>query len=98
MSEFLGIIRPPRPTFAQDADDREQAIMGEHFGYLSRLLAEGKLVLAGPSLMPAFGILVLEVADEEEAWAIMRADPSVQAGVNTPEVYPFRVSLLRGRD
>ena len=71
--------------------------MGEHYRYLLGLLEQGRLVLAGPSLDPAFGIIVLEAATEEEAWWLVRADPSVRAGVQTPELHPFRVSLLRGR-
>lgn len=98
MTEFLGILRPPRPTFAQDADEREMALMGDHFDYLSGLLEEGRLVMAGPALMPAFGLVIFEAEDQDAAWRIMRADPSVVAGLNTPEVYPYRVSLLRGRD
>jgi hypothetical protein len=39
------------------------------------------------------------VADSvQAAWEIVRADPSVESGVQTPELYPFRASLLAGRD
>jgi uncharacterized protein YciI len=98
MSDWLCIIRPPRPTFISDMRDEERAVMAEHFAYLERLLAEGRLLLAGPSLDPPFGIIVLVAESEEEAWAIVRADPSVQAGVQAPELHPFRTSLLAGRD
>ncbi|MDP9258001.1 MAG: YciI family protein [Actinomycetota bacterium] len=98
MSDWLCIIRPPRATFIADMRDDERAVMSEHFAYLERLLGEGRLLLAGPSLDPPFGIIVLVADSEEEAWELMRADPSVRAGVQTPELHPFRTSLLAGRD
>jgi uncharacterized protein len=98
VSEWLCIIRPPRPTFIDDASPEEQAIMGDHFEYLKSLLEAGKLILAGPSLEPPFGIIVLEAESEEEARRLIATDPSVAAGVQTPELHPFRASLLRGRE
>jgi uncharacterized protein YciI len=98
MSDWLCIIRPPRATFISDMREHERALMGEHFGYLRQLLREGRLLLAGPALDPPFGIIVLTAESEEEAWELVRADPSVAAGLQTPELYPFRVSLIAGRD
>ena len=72
--------------------------MAEHYRYLVGLLEQGRLVLASPSLDPAFGIIVLEATTEEDAWRLVRAGPSVLAGIQTPELHPFRVSLLRGRE
>ena len=98
MSEWLCIIRPPRPSFLSDASEHEQAVMRDHFAYLQRLLHEGKLVLAGPSLEPPFGIIIFVADDEDDAWALVRGDPSVAAAVQTPELHPFRASLVAGRD
>ncbi|HET6173741.1 MAG TPA: YciI family protein [Gaiellales bacterium] len=98
MSDWLCIIRPPRPTFIGDMSEEERTVMGEHFAYLQGLLRQGRLLLAGPSLDPPFGIVVFVAESEEEAWALVRADPSVRAGVQTPELHPFRTSLLAGRD
>jgi uncharacterized protein YciI len=98
MAEWLCTIRPPRQTFADDATPEEEAVMGEHFLYLKGLLQEGKLLLAGPAFEPLFGVIVLVAKSEEEAWELVRADPSVRAGVQTPEVQPLRVALLAGRD
>jgi uncharacterized protein len=97
MSDWLCIIRPPRPSFLSDASEHEQAVMADHFEYLKVLMREGKLLLAGPSLDPLFGLIVLVAEDEDEAWGLVRADPSVAAGVQTPELHPFRTSLLAGR-
>jgi uncharacterized protein YciI len=77
-----------------DASADEERIMRDHFAYLQRLLGEEKLLLAGPSLEPVFGIVVFRAADEHAAWQLVRGDPSVRAGVQTPELHPFRTSLL----
>ena len=97
-NDWLCIIRPSRPSFMTDASAHEQAVMRKHFAYLQGLLREGKLVLAGPSLDPPFGIIVLVAPSEDEAWQLVRADPSVASSVQTAELHPFRISLLAGRD
>ena len=98
MSEWLCFIRPPRATFMDDASPEEERVMDEHFAYLRQLLSEGKLLLAGPSLDPVFGVIVLVADTEDEAWELIRADPSVRAGVQRPELHPFRASLVAGRN
>jgi len=92
---FLYLIKPNRATFIDDMTPQEEAVMAEHFGYLKRLLAEGRLVFAGPCLDGAFGVVVLEVEAEETAFQLMMEDPSVRAGVMAPELHPFRLSLPR---
>jgi uncharacterized protein YciI len=72
--------------------------MSEHFQYLKALLHDGTLVMAGPALDAAFGLVVYEAEDEEEARGIMEGDPSVAAGVMSATLHPYRTSLLRGRD
>jgi uncharacterized protein YciI len=96
---FLIRIQPVRPTFTSDITPAEQKIMGSHFAYLKKLAAEGKVVLAGPSDngVKTFGIIVVEVASEEEAQAILEGDPSQQAGVMKGEVLPFHIAIMRGR-
>jgi uncharacterized protein YciI len=98
MAAWLYILRPPRQTFSEDMTDDEREIMQAHFRHLQELLADGTLVLAGPALSPLFGIVVIEAEDEDEARRIAAADPAVSSGLQTVELSPFRVSLLRGRD
>ena len=97
MSQWLCIIRPDRPTFMDDSTPDEDRVMSDHFLYLQSLLEAGKLILAGPSLDPPFGIIVFEAESEEEAQRLVAGDPSVAAGVQTAELHPFRASLVRGR-
>ena len=98
MAEFICILTPPRQTFVEDITDEEREIMSRHFRYLEGLLEEGRLVLAGPSLGPVFGVSVLEADDLEHARELVAADPAVSSGLQKAEVSPFRVSLLRGRE
>jgi len=95
--EFL-IIKKPRENFIETMTEEEGEIMSAHFAYLKQKLSEGKLILAGPVTTGDFGVSILEVESEEEARDIMNNDPAVIAGIMNPTLYPYRVSLLRGRD
>jgi uncharacterized protein YciI len=98
LSEFVYKLQITRPDFLETITEEEQKVLGEHFAYLQGLLAEGRLILAGPCLDAAFGICVYRAESLEEATAIMERDPVVVHGVMTAEVHAFRVSLLEGRD
>jgi uncharacterized protein YciI len=77
----------------------ERAAWGVHFERLQHLLAEGTLILAGPTLGRVnTGVAVIEAEDEEAARRIMEEDPAIAGGFARGELRPFRVSLLRGRD
>ena len=95
MPHFLVIYRPPRPTFADDATPEEERVVGSHFQFLKRLLAEGKLLLAGPCEDASMGLAVIECDNLDEARSILAADPAVQGRVFTGEIKPYRVSLFR---
>jgi uncharacterized protein YciI len=99
VAEWICLLHAPRENFAATMTEREQQAFAEHFAVLQRLLADGVLVLAGPTLGPVnTGIMVFEAPDEDAARQIVRDDPTVVAGITTPELRPFRMSLLRGRD
>jgi uncharacterized protein YciI len=99
MSEWIYFLHPPRDDFAATMTPEEQAAWGEHFERLQRLLADGVLVLAGPTLGRInTGIAIFEAPDEDAARRIMEEDPAISGGFARGEVRPFRVSLLRGRD
>jgi len=90
---------PPRPTFPKDMTDQESALMEAHGAYFARQFDAGKLLLYGPVMAPdgAFGVGILEVADEAEARHFGENDPSVRAGMNRFEVYPMRVANARAK-
>jgi uncharacterized protein YciI len=99
MAEWIYFLHAPRENFAATLTAEEQAIWGVHFERLQRLLEEGTLIMAGPTLGPVnTGIAVIEAPDEDAARRLMEEDPAITSGVARGELRPFRVSLLRGRD
>jgi uncharacterized protein YciI len=63
------------------------------------MLAEGSIILVGPTLGSVnTGIAIFEAPDEPTARRIMGEDPVIAGGFARGELRPFRVSLMRGRD
>ena len=99
MPEWIFFLHAPRENFAETMTEEEQAVWSEHFERLQRHLADGTLILAGPTLGPTnTGIGIFEAPDEEAARRFVDEDPTVAGGYARVELRPFRVSLLRGRD
>ena len=92
---YLVLIRPPRSDFEENMTPEETKVIEEHFSYLQSLLKAKKLILAGPCIDGAFGIIVLNVKSYKEAEELINNDPSVRAKIMTPEIHPFRISLLK---
>jgi len=90
---------PPRPTFIQDMTDAERALMDKHGAYFQQQFDAGKLLLYGPVMAAdgAFGLAILEVADEAEARQFGENDPSVRGGLNRFEFYPMQVVAARAK-
>jgi uncharacterized protein YciI len=99
MAEWIYFIHPPRDRFAATMTEDERAVWDTHFERLQRLLAEGTLIMAGPTLGEInTGLVIIEAGDETEAHRLMQEDPAIASGLARGELRPFRVSLLRGRD
>jgi uncharacterized protein YciI len=99
MAEWVYFIHPPRDNFAATMTAEEQAVWAVHFERFQRLLAEGTIILVGPTLGPVnTGIAIFEAPDEATARRIMDEDPVLVGGYARGELRPFHVSLLRGRD
>jgi uncharacterized protein YciI len=99
MAEWIYFIHPPRENFADTMTEEEIEVWGVHFERFKRLLADGVIVLVGPTLGPKnTGIAIFEAPDEESARQLMTEDPVIAGGYAEGELRPFRVSLLRGRD
>lgn len=92
---YLIVLKPPRATFAADATEAESAVVGEHFEYLKKLLADGVLIMAGRTDGAEMGLVVFAAEGDEAAHAMMNADPAVQAGVFSAKLYPYRLALLK---
>ena len=99
MAEWIYFIHAPRENFAETMTDEEREVWGVHFGRFQKLLADGVIVLVGPTLGPVnTGVAIFEAPNEEAAQRIMEEDPVIAGGYARGELRPFRVSLLRGRD
>ena len=99
MAEWIYFLHPPRENFAATMTDEERAAFAAHRDWLERLLADGVLILAGPTLGPVnTGIGVFEAPDEESAQAVIADDPVTRGGFARAELRPFAVGFLRGRD
>ncbi|MGD0017843.1 MAG: YciI family protein [Candidatus Limnocylindrales bacterium] len=99
MAEWIYFLHTPREDFAATMTPDERRVWGLHFERLKRLLAEGTLIMAGPTLGHVnTGVAVIEAPDEAAARAIMDEDPTISSGFATGELRAFQVSLLRGRD
>jgi uncharacterized protein YciI len=68
MAEWIYFLHPPREDFAETMTDEEKAVWAAHFDRLRGLLAEGVMILVGPTLGPVnTGIAIFEAADEAAA-------------------------------
>jgi uncharacterized protein YciI len=93
MRHFLFVYRPPRTTFADDASNEEQEIIGRHFAYLKQLEAMGALFMAGRIDDGRFGIAVVKAENEEAGRKLLDADPAVKESVFSGELLPFRLAI-----
>ena len=95
---FFKLI-PPRLTFPGDMTAEERVVMDLHSNYFQKQFDAGKVLLYGPVLASsgAFGVGILEVADEAEARHFAENDPSVLSGLNKWEVSPMVVALARAK-
>jgi uncharacterized protein YciI len=97
MASWIYFLHPPRPDFAATMSEAESAVFAEHFQHLQRLLDDGALVLAGPTLGESnTGIAIFEAEDEEAARRVMESDPAVASGVVFGELREMRLTFLRG--
>jgi uncharacterized protein len=92
--QFAYLVRPALDsTFLASATPDQREVVDRHGAYLERLHAEGRVLFAGRCWDGPFGIVVLDVHDEDEARAIVDDDPSVRLGLQTGQLYPFNVFL-----
>lgn len=73
--------------------------MKQHSDYCRQQFDGGNLLLYGPVLASegAFGVGILEVADDAEARQFAENDPSVRAGLNRWEIHPMQVTASRAK-
>lgn len=109
MTNFVIFIRPSREAMLTEgptASERE-ALTG-HAAYIKNLLAQGRLLFAGPAQdpvafpraegglpldLPTPGLIVFKARDLGEAQEIMEGDPAIAAGVFKARVNAFTLSF-----
>jgi uncharacterized protein YciI len=98
MPFFFCRLNPPRSDFAKTMTDAERALMGQHAAYLKAEQEKGIAVLFGPVGDPrgAWGLGILECADDTQARSITGNDPVVKSGQGfSYDVYPMPSANLR---
>lgn len=89
MRAYVLVILKTGPTRVPDGEQRKAMFAG-HFANMERLVAEGKLALAGPFSNDPHGwrgLFVLAVDDLEEAKRITATDPVIVAGEMVAEYH-----------
>ncbi len=102
MSQFLYRIQPARgDMLITGPTDFEANVVGRHFDYLKRLMAEGVVILAGRTMNcdeSSFGIVIFNAPTDAAALSIMTADPAVNEGVMRAELFPYNTALIAERN
>ncbi len=96
MNHFLYKLIPLRPTFDQDMNETEQAIMGRHGAYWQALTERGKAIVFGPVADPAgvWGLAIVKGETTEQVHALGDEDPAVVSGLARFEVCPMPGAIL----
>ena len=97
-TQYLYRIQPKRSNMLSEGlTPQERQTMEEHFNYLQQLTDQRILILAGRTLNvdeDTFGIAIIKVDSEDEAYIIMNNDPAVSQGVMNARLFPYRVAFI----
>jgi uncharacterized protein YciI len=96
-SHFVYRLVPPRPSFAADMTEAEQAVMAQHAAYWTGLFEEGSVVVFGVVMEEAgaWGLAVVEAENEDELRAIAAEDPAVKTNLCTFEIGVMPTPVVR---
>ena len=95
-SSYFAVVLERGPNWLPGKTASQQPL-GEHGRYLQRLMASGKLVLAGPFLDDQGGFALLKAANLAEAQQIENQDPAIRNRILRATVHPFQ-HRVRQRD
>lgn len=84
------LLYRPGPSWVPGKPVTEQPLK-EHGKYMLHLYVKGTLKFAGPLLDDAGGAVVFEAENDEEAKAIVAADPAVVSQVFVSELHPWKL-------
>lgn len=82
----------PQDSVIIDKQKRAEIFQG-HFSHMEKMQKEGTLVMAGPfatkNHLSYRGIFLLNADSPEQAYEIVKADPSISSKIFTVEILPF---------
>lgn len=84
------LVYRPGPSWIPGKPVTEQPLK-EHGKYMLSLYVKGTLKFAGPLLDDAGGAVVFEAENDDEAKAIVAADPAVVSQVFVSELHPWKL-------
>lgn len=84
------LLYRPGPAWVPGKPVTEQPLK-EHGKYMLGLYINGTLRFAGPLLDDTGGAVVFEAENNDEAKAIVAADPAVASHVFLPELHPWKL-------
>lgn len=89
--QFQMAILKQGPAWESTKEETRNATLKQHLAHVISLLDSGKAVIAGPFSDSGHtaGIFILRATSLEEATAWVGSDPSVKAGLLSPEVRPW---------
>ena len=87
-----------RHELMEHASPAEAPVFRKHYERLRWERDRGRVLLAGPCLDGAFGIIVFRAPSEDKARRFMEEDPTAAAGLMHAQLHPFRVSLAAWQD
>lgn len=93
MHTYIYANRVVRPGSGLEPTPEEARVFSVHYDYLKGKLEDGELILAGPCLDEAYGIVIFRAESDEAAKRFMDEDPAIRNGLMTAEVHRFRISL-----
>ena len=89
MAEWIYFLHPPRENFAATMTDEERAVWSAHFDRFTRLLADGTIILVGPTLGPInTGISIFEAPGRGDGAAPRRGGSGRRGRVCTGRITP----------
>lgn len=99
MHHYLYLLHPTRTDMQHSGlNDHEAECISQHTCYLDDLCLAGKVTLFGRTTHDdrVFSMVLVNTGIEDEARRIMLADPVVAGGVMRGELFPFRITGMRG--
>ncbi|WP_160723625.1 YciI family protein [Bacillus sp. USDA818B3_A] len=95
--EFLAIGKAKRENWLATMTDEEKEVMTKHSEYVGKMFSEGRIVMAGPCVDGAYGLIIYKAESFASAQEMYDNDPAVKAGIMEMELHPFRVAVMENR-